>query len=123
MSTRPTEKPYWATDDETDGIYGTSNKEQPSTSKQDYGQRGDENTLRQDINYLFNKIREWIDFFNDQYAVNDVYIKYGAAGTTTDAEISDQLGGTWDYIDGVDGAGTIAGQDVQVFIKINENDT
>lgn len=116
---RPSSYPYWATDDETDEIYGTANKETPSSTKQDYGQRGNVNTLRQDINYLFNKIREWIQFFDEQYAVDDVYIKNGTG--TDKSEIDTQLGGTWDYLDGVDGADTIAGQAVQLFKKVSEN--
>lgn len=120
MSTRPSSYPYWATEDETDATYGTANKEVPSTTKQTYGQQGNVNTLRQDINYLFNKIREWIQFFDEQFAVNDVYIISGSASTISG--ISDQLGGTWDFIDGANGDDTIAGVAVQVFIKTSENE-
>ena len=51
---RPSVYPNWATNDEIDEIYNTPNKEVPSTEKQDYGQRGNKNTFRQDINFLFN---------------------------------------------------------------------
>lgn len=122
MSNRPTDKPYWATDDETDPTYGTNNKEEPSQSKQDYGQKGNENTLRQDINYLFNKIREWIDFFDAQYSVGDVYLKEGT--TTLETEISDQLGGTWHYLSGniATSYETIGSIDVQFFEKTSEDE-
>ncbi len=113
--TRPLTKPLWATLDETDSENGSENKAVPSTEKQNYGQRTDVNTLRQDINYLFNLIADWIIFFDDQFDVNDVYIVAGSATTT--ATISTQLGGTWDFIDGVNGDDTLAGQAVQVFIK------
>ena len=113
---RPSDYPYWATQNEVDATYGTPNKTEPSDEKKDFGQRGQKNTLRQDINFLFNKIREWIQFFDEQYALNDVYIVSGS--TTTNTQISQQLGGTWDYIDGVNGDDTLAGNPVQVFKKI-----
>jgi hypothetical protein len=115
---RPNDYPYWATLSETDPVFGTPNKATPSVEKQDYGQRANKNTLRQDINYLFNKIREWIQHFNEQYAVNDVYIV--ADTGQTEAQISAQLGGTWEFIDGATGSDTIAGQAVLVFKKISE---
>lgn len=108
---RPNEIPYWATNDEIDPEYGTPNKAVPNAEKQSYGQRVGINTLRQDINYLFNKIREWIEFFDARYQVGDVY-------ETTDsladgASISTQLGGTWT----ARGSDTRAGQTVYVFEK------
>ena len=112
---RPLLKPLWATLDEIDALNGSPNKAVPTTEKQDFGQRTGVNTLRQDINYLFNLIANWITFFDDQFDVNDVYIVAGS--TTSTATISAQLGGTWDYIDGVNGDDTLAGQAVQVFIK------
>lgn len=115
---RPNDYPYWATQDELDSVYGTPNKVIPSSEKQDYGQRGNKNTLRQDINYLFNRIRQWIQFFDEQYAVNDVYIVEDSG--QTELQISQQLGGTWEFIDGVGGSDTIAGQAVLVFKKISE---
>ena len=117
---RPSLLPYWATNDETDPIYNTANKSIPTTQKQDYGQRGNQNTFRQDINYLFNNIRSWLEFFNDQYALGTVYSTSDL--TKTEAQISNQLGGTWQFIDGSnnDGQTTLAGVDVVLFIKISE---
>jgi hypothetical protein len=115
---RPSDYPLWATQSELDPVYNTANKAVPSTEKQDYGQRGNKNTLRQDINYLFNKIREWIQFFNEQYQTGDVYIVEDLS--QTELEISQQLGGTWEFIDGATGSDTIAGQAVLVFKKISE---
>lgn len=115
---RPNDYPLWATLDENDPVYGTPNKVAPSSIKKDYGQRGNKNTLRQDINFLFNKIRQWIQFFNEQYAVNDVYIV--ADNGQTELQISQQLGGTWEFVDGVSGSDTLAGQAVLVFRKISE---
>ncbi len=115
---RPDLYPNWATLDETDPVYNTQNKVQPNSEKQDYGQRGDKNTLRQDINYLFNLIRSWIQFFNEQYQVGDVYITTDAGQTET--QISQQLGGTWEFIDGSTGQDTLAGEAVLVFKKISE---
>lgn len=121
---RPNDYPEWATQDELDPIFGTPNKNVPSPEKQDFGQRGNKNTLRQDINYLFNRIREWIQFFDEQYQVGDVYILVdsGQDPLTLEAAVSDQLGGTWEYIDGgaSDPTDTIAGQPVYVFKKISE---
>jgi len=109
---QPTVLPEWATQDELDTIYNTSNKAIPSDEKQKWGQRGDKNTLRQDINYLFNKTREWI---------GTVYIAASTGGIVP-ADIDDLLGGTWQYIDGgaePNGGGTtLAGEAVQVFEKI-----
>ena len=121
---RPSVLPFFATQDEVDATYGTPNKATPSTEKQDFGQRGDKNTLRQDINYLFNKIREWLQFFDEQYSVGDVYwiVDSGQNFATLENTISIQLGGTWEYIDGgiSDPTDTIAGQDVYIFKKISE---
>lgn len=121
---RPNVLPFWATQDEIDPLFGTPNKAVPSTEKQDFGQRGQQNTLRQDINYLFNAIREWLQFFNEQYEVDDVYWLVDAGQTvgTLENSISVQLGGTWEFIDGgsSDPTGTFAGQDVYVFKKISE---
>lgn len=115
---RPSRYPYWATQDEIDPIYGTPNKATPSVEKQEYGQRGNKNTLRQDINYLFNLIRSWIQFFDEQYAIDDVYIVEDSG--QTELAISQQLGGTWEFIDGGTGQDTIAGQNVLVFKKVSE---
>lgn len=115
---RPTRYPYWATNDETDPISGTNNKIAPSTEKENYGQRANTNTLRQDINYLFNKIREWLQFFDEQFAVNDVYIT--TDNGQTELSISQQLGGTWEFIDGGTGTDTLAGEAVLVFKKTSE---
>jgi len=112
---RPLTKPLWATLDEIDPVNGSPNKAIPTTDKQNFGQRTGVNTLRQDINFLFNLIAGWITFFDDQFDISDVYIVDGS--TTTTATISTQLGGTWDFIDGVNGDDTLAGQAVQVFIK------
>lgn len=121
---RPNDYPYWATQNEVDPVYGTNNKEMPSTEKKDYGQRGNKNTLRQDINYLFNLIREWIQFFDEQYAIGDVYFTDNSSGQAPDElTLSEQLGGTWEYIDrgqGGSGDDTIAGVAVKVYEKINE---
>ena len=112
---RPLTKPLWATLDETDPVNGSPNKAVPTTEKQDFGQRTGVNTLRQDINFLFNLIAGWITFFDDQFEINDVYIVDGT--TTTKEAISTQLGGTWDFIDGVNGEGTLASVTVQAFVK------
>lgn len=90
---RPEDYPYWATQDEVDPLYNTPNKAVPSAEKQDYGQRVGVNTLRQDINYLFNSIREWIQFFDERYQVGDIFTTTDAAATA--GSIGDQLGGTW----------------------------
>lgn len=110
---KPDSYPYWATLSETDPVLGTPNKAVPSTEKQNYGQRANKNTLRQDINYILNKIREHIQFFDEQSEVGDVYITADLA--ETNVTISARLGGTWNYIDGGTGADTIAGQNVIVF--------
>lgn len=115
---RPEDYPLWATQNESDPTFGTPNKAVPSTEKQDFGQRGNKNTLRQDINYLFNKIREFIQFFDEQLEINDVY--FVVDNSQTEAAISTQLGGTWEFIDGGTGQDTIAGQAVLVFKKISE---
>ncbi len=123
---RPADYPLWATNDENDPITGSANKIIPSTEKQDVGQRANKNTLRQDINYLFNKIREWIQFFNEQYQIDDVYwiVDSGQTVGTLEAAISTQLGGTWEFIDGgaSDPTDTVAGQDVYIFVKTSEVD-
>lgn len=116
---RPTNYPEWATQDETDDVYGTPNKVQPSTEKQDYGQRGNRNTLRQDINWLFNTIREWVQFFDEQYDIGTVVTR-NTTGAPTPTELGQTLGGTWEYIDGSTGDGTLAGQAVKVYRKISE---
>ena len=117
---QPTELPNWATLDLVDPTYNTSNKAIPSDLKQKWGQQGDANTLRQDINYLFNKIREWIEYFRDQDDVGTVYIVKAAGVIPSD--IDDLLGGSWSYIDGGaehnGGAETLAGQASQVFEKV-----
>lgn len=117
---RPTQLPNFATNDEVDPIYGTPNKVEPSTEKKDFGQRGDKNTLRQDINWLFNKIREWIEFFREQYQDGDVYIVTDSG--QTEAQISAQLGGTWQFYDGGTGQTTLGGVNVLVFEKLNDTD-
>lgn len=111
---KPTDYPYWATVSENDPVIGTPNKATPSAEKQSYGQRANRNTLRQDINYLFNKIREWIQFFDEQSTVGDVYVHIAASAPSLVA-LGTQLGGTWNYIDGGTGADTIAGEAVIVY--------
>ena len=125
---RPTNYPLWATQDEIDPEVGTPNKEVPSVEKQNFGQRANKNTLRQDINYLFDKIREWIQFFDEQYDIGDVYWlvdsgqTFGPSGATIELAISEQLGGKWELIDGgaSDPTDTVAGQVVYIFKKISE---
>lgn len=111
---RPSDYPYWATNDEADPVYGTPNKKVPSLEKQSFGQRANKNTLRQDINYLFNKIREWIQFFDEQYPVGSVYIHDSTTAPSL-VVLGGQLGGTWDYIDSGTGAATLAGESVIVY--------
>jgi len=111
---KPDYYPYWATVLENDPSNGSPNRSTPSAEKQNYGQRTNKNTLRQDINYLFNKIREWIQFFDEQSTVGDVYIHLAASAPSLVA-LGTQLGGTWDYIDSGTGADTIAGQAVIVY--------
>ncbi len=121
---RPEDYPFWATNDIVDPVSGSNNKELPSVEKQEIGQAANKNTLRQDINYLFNKIREWIQFFDEQYQVDDVYwiIDSGQTVGTLEAAISTQLGGTWEFIDGgaSDPTDTVAGEDVYIFVKTSE---
>ena len=121
---RPEDYPLWATQSENDPTVGTPNKAVPDSEKQDFGQRANKITLRQDINYLFNQIREWIQFFDEQFEVNDVYwiVDSGQTVGTLENVISQQLGGTWEFIDGgaSDPTDTIAGQDVYIFKKISE---
>ena len=120
---RPSIYPFFATQDEIDPIYGTPNKIAPSTEKQDFGQRGNKNTLRQDINWLFNTIREWIQFFDEQYDVGTVVTRDNGVGAVvpppTPTELSLELGGQWEYISGT-GDGTLAGRAVKVYRKISE---
>ncbi len=108
---QPDGLPYWATDDENDPTFGTPNKAIPSSTKQSYGQRVGINTLRQDINYLFNKIREWIQFLDERYAVGDIYITADSGATATSIGI--QLGGTWV----AQGSDTLASTTVYIFEK------
>jgi len=112
--TRPTEYPYWATILENDPVTGTPNREVPSLEKQNYGQRANKNTRRQDINYLFNRIREHIQFFDEQDVGGNIYI-HAAASAPTLLELADRFGGVWEYIDGATGADTLAGQNVIVY--------
>ncbi len=119
---RPSEKPNWATDNIVDPENGSANKIVPTTDKQQYGQRTEQNTIRQDINYLFNKIREWIQFFDEQTAVNDVYIV--ADNSQSEATISAQLGGTWSYGGGsyANAQDTLGGENILVFKKTSEDE-
>ncbi len=118
---RPSIYPFWATDDITDPIYGTPNKSSPETEKQDYGQRGNQNTFRQDINYLFNTIRTWIQFFDEQYELGHVVFEDNDSGQAPDEDtLSNSLGGTWEFIDGVNGQTTLAGRQVVGYRKISE---
>jgi len=101
---KPTELPNWATLDENDPEFGTPNKAVPNATKQSFGQRVGVNTLRQDINYLFNRIREFIEFLDNRYEVGYVYETTDAGATASSVGI--QLGGTW-AARGSDSRGTI----------------
>ena len=118
---RPSKYPFWATQDEVDSFYGTANKIEPSQEKQDFGQRGNKNTFRQDINFLFNKIREWIQFFDEQYELGHIVFEDNDSGQApTEEELSNTFGGTWEFIDGINGQTTLAGRQVVGYRKISE---
>lgn len=114
---RPEDYPKWADKTETDQIYGTANKAVPSIQKQEYGQRGNQNTLRQDINYLFFKIYRWIKFFDKQLQVGTIHIVVDEG--QTELQMSKRLGGKWEFFN-VDGKATMAGVPVLVFEKVSE---
>ena len=116
---RPNDHPLWAEFEDVDPTYNTLNKVAPSTEKQDFGQRGLKNTLRQDINYLFFTISSWIQFFDKQYDIGTVVTRE-ATGAPTPLELGQVLGGTWEYIDGASGDGTLADEAVKVYRKISE---
>ena len=60
---KPTEKPNLATNDITLPTAGTDNKIQPPTAIENNGWDQSQKPAAQHFNWLFNKIREWIDYF------------------------------------------------------------
>lgn len=99
-----------------DPIYGTPNREVPSVSKQNVGQAGNENTLRQDINYLFYRIATWITFFDAQDELGTVEFTTTTSETAT--TFSQRMGGTWEDL----GTTTVGSETVRMFRKISQEE-
>jgi hypothetical protein len=118
---RPDIYPEWALNTINDPVTGSTNREQPDTDKIDYGQAANQNTLRQDINYLFFKCYEWIKYFDEQEQPDDVVMVSDDNETlaTVVNTIETQRGGTWVLVDGgaSDPTTTIAGQGMYVLKK------
>ena len=114
---RPKSKPLWAMNYEpVDPIYGTPNRAAPSTDKQEVGQAGNQNTLRQDINYLFYTIATWINYFDTQSDLGDVESTTVVAETAS--TFSARMGGTWEDL-GTTPMGSVT---VRLFRKISDED-
>jgi hypothetical protein len=63
MAAEPTKEPEWASVPAVDPISGQSNIVEPTESKKDSGFNFQERPPRQDFNWLFNLIWEWIKYF------------------------------------------------------------
>jgi len=115
---RPSVKLNWATTDIIEqydfkkgkGLQSYTNKRPPPAQLQASGTSVRQNWPRSILNYLFNNIFLWIDFFDNRNIIGDIHTTTTAENATT---ISERLGGTW-ILSGTD---TLAGETVSVFKK------
>lgn len=64
MTTKPSVKPIWASQEENDPITGAVNKQKPSEEFQLSGLKRKQPLLRRYLNWQLNNISEWIEYFD-----------------------------------------------------------
>lgn len=85
---RPTiDLPYWAVQDVTLAVAGTTNKIKPKTSLQQYGWDKKEQPSCQELNWYFNAVYQWIAYLDtatnsatSEATANTVVLRDSAAG-------------------------------------------
>jgi hypothetical protein len=114
MAEQPVNYPEWATDEVLevkviDGITTVLNNTlEPNPEWKLSGQKFEENTPRQYLNYQFNAIDLWVKHLDERYKIGDVHLTTSVESV---ANISIRLGGTW-VARGTEGIGSI----VTVFV-------